>query len=575
MAGGEACDECKSKCLLLHQRKKDPSPLITTFYKVLYGGYDYWKYLCLPQKISQTIPVLGAGKVYDLEDTNGQRWQVTLGNKDGHLAFNKGWDKFYADHGLREGYSLVFHFSVKSHFVVQIIDKTGLEKRMFPLENGKKRKRSEIDVNSNAVGECQNHSKKQGSAFPGVPDSEARIHGQPMSKNNSSSVKPGDGMYQHVALGDSDIEQVFTINRDSGYKCEEGRSPILGFINLEMRGVDPDGSSDKRTHPSNTSAACNAAGRILDENPVSAKVVSGEPPAKVTAPTFFSNSNVSLKKENVAEVGNDHLGDYQSGLGKQSAKVAAPTYCDNNNVYLKRENVAELPAKVTAPTFSNNNNLYLKRENMAEVVNDRHGDHQSVLPTGNRAQSHSECRIKSSTTSLNRVQIEEATGSKKHSSETVTLPKSERMEVGKSPSCEFMSVEKYPKFKERSDQIIGGDEKSNEIHKAVKAEPVDSYNDERLDASALTFTVMVGSKELLELPKSVTLWTCMDKKVVNLKGGDKRVWPVLYHQKLGIKALTSGWKNFFMSNRLQIGDECTFILENESETTFRIDVKRK
>ncbi|WOG87068.1 hypothetical protein DCAR_0206288 [Daucus carota subsp. sativus] len=508
MAGGEACDECKSKCLLLHQRKKDPSPLITTFYKVLYGGYDYWKYLCLPQKISQTIPVLGAGKVYDLEDTNGQRWQVTLGNKDGHLAFNKGWDKFYADHGLREGYSLVFHFMVKSHFVVQIIDKTGLEKRMFPLENGKKRKRSEIDVNSNAVGECQNHSNKQGSVFPGVPDSEARIHGQPMSKNNSSSVKPGDGMYQHVALGDSDIEQVFTINRDSGYKCEEGRSPILGFINLEMRGVDPDGSSDKRTHPSNTSAACNAAARILDENPVSAKVVSGEPPAKVTAPTFFSNSNVSLKKENVAEVGNDHLGDYQSGLGKQSAK-----------------NVAELPAKATAPTFSNNNNLYLKRENMAEVGNDR---------------------------------------------ETVTLLKSERMEVGKSPSCEFMSVEKYPKFKERSDQIIGGDEKSNEIHKAVKAEPVDSYNDERLDASALTFTVMVGSKELLVL----TLWTCMDKKVVNLKGGDKRVWPVLYHQKLGIKALTSGWKNFFLSNKLRIGDECTFILENESETIFRIDVKR-
>ena len=66
----------------------------------------------------------------------------------------------------------------------------------------------------------------------------------------------------------------------------------------------------------------------------------------------------------------------------------------------------------------------------------------------------------------------------------------------------------------------------------------------------------------------------MDKKVVNLKGGDKRVWPVLYHQKLGIKALTSGWKNFFLSNKLRIGDECTFILENESETIFRIDVKR-
>lgn len=126
---------------------------------------------CLPQKISKTIPVLVAGQNQVLEDTNGQQWQVTLGTKDGHLAFGKGWDKFFADHGLREGYTLAFHYMV-SHFAVQIIDETGIEKLEFPIVNGYKRKRSEFDDNCNAVGECQNVSntttEKQGSTIFGT-----------------------------------------------------------------------------------------------------------------------------------------------------------------------------------------------------------------------------------------------------------------------------------------------------------------------------------------------------------------------------------------------------------------------
>lgn len=76
------------------------------------------------------------------------------------------------------------------------------------------------------------------------------------------------------------------------------------------------------------------------------------------------------------------------------------------------------------------------------------------------------------------------------------------------------------------------------------------------------------------MPRSVTLWACTEKKVVYLKGPDKRVWPVLYHHKFGIKAFTSGWKNFFMSYRLRIGDECALVLEKEAEPIFRIDVNR-
>lgn len=122
----------------------------------------------LPRTVSQTNPGLVARQIHFLEDSNNQVWKVILFNKDGQLAFGKGWDKFFADHGLREGYTLAFHYMV-SHFVVQIIDETGVEKLNFPIANGKSRKRSEFNDNCNADGECQNVShttaEKQGSTI--------------------------------------------------------------------------------------------------------------------------------------------------------------------------------------------------------------------------------------------------------------------------------------------------------------------------------------------------------------------------------------------------------------------------
>lgn len=75
-----------------------------------------------------------------------------------------------------------------------------------------------------------------------------------------------------------------------------------------------------------------------------------------------------------------------------------------------------------------------------------------------------------------------------------------------------------------------------------------------------------------ELPASVKFWESVEKKVVNLQGPNEEVWPVLYQNELGIKALTSGWEHFYSSCRLQKGDKCGFILEDEATSTFRVDV---
>lgn len=41
----EVCDECTQNCVLIHGQKKDPSPVVISFLKLLYGNYDFSKFL--------------------------------------------------------------------------------------------------------------------------------------------------------------------------------------------------------------------------------------------------------------------------------------------------------------------------------------------------------------------------------------------------------------------------------------------------------------------------------------------------------------------------------------------------
>lgn len=282
----------------------------------------------LPRKISQAIPVLVAGDNCTLQDTNCQRWEVTLGTKDGRLAFRDGWNQFYEDHGLKVGYVLAFHYIINSHFVVQIFNNTGFEKLKFPIANGKKRKRSEIDGNCNAVGECQNlsnHStKKHNAALSGTSDSEARTHSQPISKDKPLSLENENGKYQLVATVDCDADPLYMINRDVISHHEEDRTPLLNLLNSEMQfGVEPDGISDKRSPFTNTLTESDAVAGNVNEKPVSAEVVGGEPPAEVAASTLSNNNNTSSERENVAEVDNDYRGRSLTVSSKRVIEAAA------------------------------------------------------------------------------------------------------------------------------------------------------------------------------------------------------------------------------------------------------------
>lgn len=93
------------------------------FFHFLYLQY-------LPPKLKRSMSLL-VGKNISLEDSNGGRWDVTLSNVDGSLAFKEGWDVFSLDHKLEVGDLVVFSSIDKLKFGVKIYDESVCERVDF------------------------------------------------------------------------------------------------------------------------------------------------------------------------------------------------------------------------------------------------------------------------------------------------------------------------------------------------------------------------------------------------------------------------------------------------------------
>ncbi|KAD2806071.1 hypothetical protein E3N88_39448 [Mikania micrantha] len=119
----KACEECTQNCLMMHKKKKDPASVMTTFFKVMIGE-EYSKLLVLPPIFARCVKKL-VDKTTHLEDFNGEKWDVRFTKINDHLAFKEGWNAFALAHGLRQGDFLVFHYIMKSHFVVLMYGSTG------------------------------------------------------------------------------------------------------------------------------------------------------------------------------------------------------------------------------------------------------------------------------------------------------------------------------------------------------------------------------------------------------------------------------------------------------------------
>ncbi|CAA3010973.1 B3 domain-containing protein Os02g0598200-like [Olea europaea var. sylvestris] len=122
------------------QKKKNPSPFVFRFFKIMFGdGYSDVLYLppIFVQKVQQFI-----GQHTLLVDSTGRQWPVKISSIDGYLAFKKGWHEFAIDHGLEVGHLLIFSYIKGGNFDVRIYGRSGREIVNFNSRRGIEKKKS-------------------------------------------------------------------------------------------------------------------------------------------------------------------------------------------------------------------------------------------------------------------------------------------------------------------------------------------------------------------------------------------------------------------------------------------------
>ncbi|CAK9143485.1 unnamed protein product [Ilex paraguariensis] len=120
---------------------------------------------------------------------------------------------------------------------------------------------------------------------------------------------------------------------------------------------------------------------------------------------------------------------------------------------------------------------------------------------------------------------------------------------------------------------------NDKVDASVKTEPVDSFDLSLPDDDDTSCLAVMNSEDVVELPSQLPSISFRrmkhESRVVFLRDPDRRLWPVLYCQKYGLKILTSGWKAFSKANNIQPGDECVFVLESKPECIYKVDIVRK
>ncbi|XP_015159850.1 B3 domain-containing protein Os02g0598200-like [Solanum tuberosum] len=123
-------EECKKDRLLTNGKK------VVSFFKVMIAE-TFLEVLFFPPKFARSVPHLTDREIY-LEDSRGRRWMATMCNYNGSLAIRQGWDNFSAEHDLKVGEFLLFHYVPDDcHFIVQIFGTSGCEKINFDSDIGK------------------------------------------------------------------------------------------------------------------------------------------------------------------------------------------------------------------------------------------------------------------------------------------------------------------------------------------------------------------------------------------------------------------------------------------------------
>ncbi|MCL7027927.1 hypothetical protein MKW94_013141 [Papaver nudicaule] len=253
MGSSHACEECSQRCIIIHQGRKDPSPIVTSFFKPMLGDH-FSRRLFIPPKFAQSIASLD-NQVIDLEDTKGQRWEVKLAEVDGSLAISKGWNRFVIDHSIKLGDVLIFSYVSETHFVVQIYEPSGCEKLIFSgktpinFDNNTNKSGGKRVKGKGSVGDASRSKRNSSSSkFPGETAGNCSVHEQ--GSNSTIHSKFDAEILERRKNANDTANANMAAEMASGYHKEKTLQPApsvecseVPFYMFDRGAVDRQGTS--------------------------------------------------------------------------------------------------------------------------------------------------------------------------------------------------------------------------------------------------------------------------------------------------------------------------------------------
>ncbi|XP_043706939.1 B3 domain-containing protein Os01g0905400-like isoform X13 [Telopea speciosissima] len=587
----DVCTECTKKCLLIHG-KRESSPTVTSFFKVLVGD-GFSEVLFIPPKFARTVSSMLGRKTY-LEDSSGQRWSVKVSTIDGSLAFRQGWDEFASDHFLENGQFLVFTYIIGSHFVVQIYDKSGCEKLNFSqkLTSGGKKAKPKL---------CSDHLPSDGRKPVPMEAHFPMVDRGYMNEQGSSSTVPSSSNIEIIDSDDKDAEKTvmaakcnslcdisrerpksdatvdctevpfYIIDRDFTTEQDETRTALFDLSNFEILrdqsganrmenvsvAVGKETSSYRQGDPEKPQASVGEG--TVHKDPVAVNESCGQASFDVSD---LEVTEMECSAEVIDKVPSKFKKDsccHHASLRPQIPSSGQPDEKKSGNPDMSKIVFGQYPLA----TRRNINDLGTK-----SVVKVKMEEAPLIGSSGSVPQIIT--KVPGYFGAPVALEGEKGKGLKVVKKEDGGMMKEANV-------CLTGKISKTSK-EESGEKFSHGSKDKGSTYISVKTEPMDSDDFSSSDLIDFCDSVTAVTQSWLELPTVSVSWKGklrMDRKLVLLRDPAMKVWAVLYHERPGFRVLTSGWEAFAKANNIQPGDTCIFGVESRSEGLFRVNIVRR
>ncbi|KAL1553946.1 hypothetical protein AAHA92_14560 [Salvia divinorum] len=577
---GIACVDCTIKCEISHG--KQPR-VIDRFFKIMFGN-DCSQFLYLPPGSAKIMKHL-TNQETQIVDVNGQQWSITLSLVKGSLAFERGWQKFFRDHSLKAGEFLVFEYYGESDFIVQIYGTSARERTNFNYNmarGGKKRGRDPGTASEDESCEIVSVNSS---------DESISVSGDEFENCKTKHVDESAGLGVSELLPiPVDIEDPICMINKSDWYHEEHRNSLYDLsFEMEYKTSDAkkceravitmlDPHTETEQHHANLD---NALGPDLSLS--SNRVLQLINPAQVEqTKNNAENAQMAVNKANLITSKSGELSSDKLVMALH-AKTALSHTENANEIRKKVDDTQMAPHSHQEGGQSGGafkNKFYEKtsyNKKMKKGDLDNVCSFQDVIPVAlDKAQSISKSPF------LKIAKREHGS----ISSSTVKSP------LG------LHAIKKGIKMEDKDNvfpQVPSGGKESfmtwNEPQMisplVVKAEPDLPYETGQLDTTnpflISPFSAEIESKLYLEIPVQITLprgrWRTQPRfhrtiaqMIVYLRGSVGRIFPVVYCEYVGGRALTVNWTKFCEQNNIKPGDKCWFQFEDSTLCVFRVDV---